>query len=100
VLCTFTGGADGANPPAGVVRDAAGNLYGMTNHAGSSCDCGTVFELDPLGNFTVLHTFSAQSGQWPTEPLILHGHTLYGSTSNGGGKTGSGGGTVFKIALP
>lgn len=31
VLYNFSGGADGANPDAGVIRDAAGNLYGTTN---------------------------------------------------------------------
>ena len=30
VLYTFTGGADGSGPSAGLVRDAAGNLYGTT----------------------------------------------------------------------
>lgn len=36
VLYSFTGGADGANPQAGLVRDAAGNLYGTTEHGGAS----------------------------------------------------------------
>jgi len=102
VLYTFTGGADGANPPAGLVGDESGNLYGMTNHAGGSCYCGTVFKLDAQGNLTVLHTFTAETGQWPGSPLILRGRVLYGTTSNGGalggGKLGTG--TVFKITLP
>ena len=34
VLYGFTGGADGANPEGGVIRDSAGNLYGTTFHGG------------------------------------------------------------------
>ena len=34
VLYTFTGGADGGRPVAGVVRDADGNLYGVTYAGG------------------------------------------------------------------
>ena len=42
VLYTFTGGADGAFPLAGLLRDAAGNLVGTSNPA---FGYGTVFEL-------------------------------------------------------
>jgi hypothetical protein len=53
VLYNFTGGADGGVPEGGLIRDAAGNLYGTTNIGGntsSSCPleyngCGVVFEL-------------------------------------------------------
>jgi hypothetical protein len=34
VLHAFTGGVDGAQPSAGLIRDAAGNLYGTTYLAG------------------------------------------------------------------
>jgi hypothetical protein len=34
VLYTFTGAPDGANPVAGLVRDAAGNFYGTTQQRG------------------------------------------------------------------
>jgi uncharacterized repeat protein (TIGR03803 family) len=37
VLHTFTGGEDGANPFAGLIRDSAGNLYGTTANGDPSC---------------------------------------------------------------
>jgi len=43
VLYSFTGPPDGASPSAGLVRDAAGNLYGTTQHGGSAGGYGTVF---------------------------------------------------------
>lgn len=50
----FKGGKDGANPWAGLIFDAAGNLYGTTLHGGIvGCGnffqygCGTVFEVTP-----------------------------------------------------
>jgi uncharacterized repeat protein (TIGR03803 family) len=46
VLHSFTGGADGANPNSGLIRDAAGNLYGATPSGGTS-GFGTVFKLVP-----------------------------------------------------
>ena len=37
VLYSFTGGSDGADPLAGLVFDAAGNLYGTTGGFGNCC---------------------------------------------------------------
>ena len=56
VLYNFTGGADGANPWGGVVRDSAGNLYGTTYYGGSGS--GVVFKIDTTNHETVLHTFT------------------------------------------
>jgi len=99
VLYTFTGGTDGARPFDGVVQDAAGNLYGTTNaRGGGRCACGTVYKLDPAGQFTVVHTFDGDDGQYPEAPLLLHEGALYGITSGGG--PGGGTGTVFQITLP
>jgi uncharacterized repeat protein (TIGR03803 family) len=98
VLHSFTGETDGANPPAGVIHDAAGNLYGTTQHDGGACGCGTVFKLDPAGSLTVLHTFNGSDGQYPGAPLLLLKGALYGTASGGG--PGAGTGTVFNITLP
>jgi uncharacterized repeat protein (TIGR03803 family) len=40
-------GDDGYRPQAGVVLDAAGNLYGTTSAGGSAYDEGAVFEIKP-----------------------------------------------------
>jgi uncharacterized repeat protein (TIGR03803 family) len=46
VLYNFTGGTDGSVPFSGLLRDTAGNLYGLTFEGGDpTCNCGTVFEL-------------------------------------------------------
>jgi uncharacterized repeat protein (TIGR03803 family) len=102
VLFSFRGSTDGANPWSSLVRDSAGNLYGTANHAGGTCDCGTVFRLSPEGHYTVLHTFAGPDGQYPGEPLLLYGGALYGMTSGGGTlRDGSAGaGNIFKITLP
>ena len=57
VLYTFTGGADGGYPYAGVVVDSSGNLYGTTYGGGlANCTggCGVVYEVSPAGQEKVL----------------------------------------------
>jgi uncharacterized repeat protein (TIGR03803 family) len=86
VLYSFTGGADGAGPGAGVIRDAAGNLYGTTVFGGAF-DAGVVYKLDPAGNETVLYTFAGGfDGARPTQGnLVRDGEgNLYGTTQYGG----------------
>jgi uncharacterized repeat protein (TIGR03803 family) len=98
-------GIDGNYPStAGLVADAAGNLYGTTLYGGSGCvgglGCGTVFELSPKagGGWTekILHDFSNISdGTEPYSGVILDASgNLYGTTL-GGGATGAG--TVFEL---
>src|SRR5262249_64038 len=56
ILHSFAGGtADGANPIAGVVLDAAGNVYGTTSQGGTA-GLGTVFMLTPQPDGTWLET--------------------------------------------
>jgi uncharacterized repeat protein (TIGR03803 family) len=96
VLHNFAGGSDGASPlGASLARDSAGNLYGTTPQGGST-GFGVVFKIDPKGNETVLHTFSATDGKIPYGTLAIDkARNLYGTTYQGGAY---GGGVVFKIA--
>jgi len=95
VLYTFTGGADGGSPPAGVIRDHAGNLYGTTFYGGTS-GAGTVFKVDTSGEETVLYSFAGGSdGDAPSARLLLdETGDLYGTTYVGGKPDC---GTVFKL---
>jgi uncharacterized repeat protein (TIGR03803 family) len=95
--------ADGWYPVAGLVMDAAGNLFGTTSEDGGpfSCglsSCGTVFELvnSPTGyTEKVLYTFAESDGANPLAGLIMDSSgNLYGTTSNGGAY---GFGTVFEL---
>lgn len=96
VLYTFIGGTDGANPWSGLLRDAAGNLYGTTE-AGGSASAGTVYELSPSGQKTILYNFQGgNDGAYPFAALTADSAgNLYGTTYKGGT---SGFGTVYKIS--
>lgn len=61
VLYSFTGGADGRSPQAGVILDAVGNIYGTTAGGGSNGN-GTVFELSPDSSGTWTETVLYSSG--------------------------------------
>jgi uncharacterized repeat protein (TIGR03803 family) len=103
VLLKFSGGANGVSPQNGVIRDAAGNLYGTTGFGGDlTCACGTVFKLDATGKETVLHAFTgAPDGKTPDGGLIRDAQgNLYGTTIFGGDITCNsvGCGTVFKVS--
>jgi uncharacterized repeat protein (TIGR03803 family) len=101
VIHTFTGGADGANPQAGLIIDDAGNLYGAAATGGNSiCDdgCGTLFKLSKAGKLTVLYTFQdGDDGGYPNGGLVRDSKgNLYGTTA--GGTTNSFDGTVFQLS--
>jgi uncharacterized repeat protein (TIGR03803 family) len=114
VLYSFTGGTDGGNPLAGLVRDSQGNLYGTTSIggiAGGFCNsqCGVVFELMPTDSGwtqSVLWSFTGGAdGNYPEAALTLdEQNNLYGTTFNGGDLSdtnpaclGLGCGVVFKL---
>jgi uncharacterized repeat protein (TIGR03803 family) len=117
VLYNFAGPPDG-NGPLGLIRDSAGNLYGMTTVGGntsSACQfygqpgCGVVFKLDSTGHETVLYSFTggADGGYPPgfsgASLVVDAAGNLYGTTMWGGdlactdNDKGMGCGVVFKV---
>jgi uncharacterized repeat protein (TIGR03803 family) len=98
------GGADGAQPYAGLVQADDGNFYGTTLAGGTSLSCstgcGTVFRIAPGGTFTSLYSFCSQSdcadGYYPQAGLLLGTDgNFYGTTLVGGVNES---GTVFRIS--
>ena len=104
VLYNFKGAADGGFPTAGLIFDAAGNLYGTTSgnaFDGPICStfCDVVFKLAPHtdGTWTesVLHTFTGLDGGNPYARLVFdRAGNLYSTTANGGP---AGSGDVFEL---
>ena len=106
VLYSFgASNVDGASPTAGVIFDAAGNLYGTT-YAGGAYDYGTVFKLTPQSGGTwkesILHSFDVNGvdGANPTAAVIIDGEgNLYGTTKFGGAfGNGLHLGTVYELS--
>jgi uncharacterized repeat protein (TIGR03803 family) len=101
---SFSGGSDGCDPSAGVILDAAGNLYGVTlDGGGGFCNSGfgVAFEVNTSGDETVLHAFGGSDGANPDSVLLFDSQgNLYGTTQNGGSSTvcGGGCGTVFELS--
>jgi uncharacterized repeat protein (TIGR03803 family) len=97
VLYAFTGGADGAIPE-GLVRDSAGNLYGVALTNVTAQGAGTVFKLDTAGVFTVLYTFTGGAdGGTPVGRLTIDANgNLHGVTRSGGDPTCNCG-VVFRL---
>lgn len=98
--------SDGAVPLTGLVI-FGDTLYGTTGFGGSS-GSGTLFGISTNGSgFTNLYSFSTLSngsssatnsdGSYPNGRLVLSGHTLYGTTQQGGA---FGNGTLFSYTLP
>jgi uncharacterized repeat protein (TIGR03803 family) len=113
VLHTFNTFSDGITP-FGLIRDAAGALYGTTTFGGSDRNCGslvrgcgTVFKLTPPANAggswteSVLHRFAGGGdGAFPAVSLLAGASgKLYGTTfGDGSAKCPQGGcGTVFEL---
>ena len=107
ILHRFTDNfGEGAEPRAGLVFDAAGNLYGTTNSGGNNdvCNtfnsdgCGTVFELakNSKGQWKLTSfDFNLNDGGRPQAAVTLDGKgNLFGTSTVGGEFNG---GTIFSL---
>jgi uncharacterized repeat protein (TIGR03803 family) len=99
VLASFNG-TNGDLPQAGLIADAAGDLFGTAWEGGTYGD-GTVFEIFKTGSSysstpTVLTSFNSTDGELPLSGLIMDAAgDLFGTTEEGGVNSD---GTVFEIA--
>ena len=95
------GSLDGFRPWGGLIRDAAGNLYGTTAFGGNGGLAGVLFRLRPDGTYTVLHRFGKTGGDLangysPAGRLVRDSNgNLYGVNEKGGSGAG---GTVYRRA--
>jgi uncharacterized repeat protein (TIGR03803 family) len=75
VLHSFSGGIDGSGPFAGLVMDAAGNLYGTTA-AGGSTGNGVVFEITGAISTSPWHPLKNKAQFDASTPLLLTDGTV------------------------
>ena len=93
-LIAFNGAGDGSTPYAGVISDAAGDLFGMTSNSGPGGG-GTVFEIANNGTGyattpTTLVSFNGGNGANPSAGLVANAAgDLFGTEAQG---------AVFEIA--
>jgi uncharacterized repeat protein (TIGR03803 family) len=99
-LVSFNG-ADGAEPVAGLIADASGDLFGGTTDQDVAKAEGTVFEIAKTATGyasapTTVVSFNGADGSIPEGRLFADANgDLFGTTEQGGA---SGDGTVFEIA--
>jgi uncharacterized repeat protein (TIGR03803 family) len=99
-LITFDG-TDGEFPAASLIQGIDGNFYGTTLKGGAY-NGGTVFKITPGGKFATLYSFCANPGaNCPdgSNPggLVLATNGMFYGTTQYGGTTGVGAGTIFQI---
>ena len=87
--------------PSGLVRDQAGNFYGVTMGGPNFCEqgvaCGTVFQLSQAGQSWAgrgFYDFSGGSAGWFPCSVTAVGGKIYGTALHGGG---SNYGVIFTI---
>ena len=102
VLHTFTAGADGHNPTAGLTLPGSRTAYGVATYNASG-DGGGVFKLTEHGSGWVLYPLFNHTGTGNSKLVIGPAGNLYGATALGGiDACGEGGGcgTVFMLQPP
>jgi uncharacterized repeat protein (TIGR03803 family) len=98
VIYSFTGGADGDLPYAGIIQTSDGNFYGTTFEGGVYAS-GTIYRLTPAGTLTVLYNFCVEigcaDGEGAVAALLQASDGNFYGTTEGGGNAGAG--TFFRL---
>ena len=98
ILHSFQNVADGTTPYAGLISDAAGNLYGAATDGGTNGG-GTVFELTPSGgswSFSVIASLPGWGISGTFRNLVLDASgDIYGTTHCDGADSA---GTIFELS--
>jgi uncharacterized repeat protein (TIGR03803 family) len=85
----------GPGPIGSLVRDGAGNLYGVMRSTANSYAGGSIFKVTSSGAFSTVFSFTGLNGSYPLAGLVAASDgTIYGTTSQGG--TGNYG-TAFRL---
>jgi uncharacterized repeat protein (TIGR03803 family) len=83
VLHSFKDGRDGKYPASDMVTDGV-NYYGTTTAGGATTicpkGCGTVFKINSLGKYSVIHRFKGSDGGPLVGSLLWSNGFLYGVT--------------------
>jgi uncharacterized repeat protein (TIGR03803 family) len=87
-FCSLASCKDGDVPYGGLVQATDGNFYGTTVYGGTN-NLGTIYQITPKGNHTVLHSFQNTTGslfgEYPEVTLAQNTNgVLYGDTLGGG----------------
>jgi uncharacterized repeat protein (TIGR03803 family) len=88
--------------PFGMLQDSDGTLYGTTEGmpAEALTQAGTIYKIDPEGNFTTLVAFDGTNGVQPVSLLLGADNNFYGISQGGGndfnGFVDNGDGTIFR----
>jgi uncharacterized repeat protein (TIGR03803 family) len=97
VLHSFDTSAGGYFPMGGLTLASDGNFYG-TNQDGGTANQGTMYEITPAGEFTVLYNFGYPQGWDPTPSPLFQGTDggIYGTTLYGPAPCCAG--TIFRLS--
>ncbi len=100
VVYSFTGDDDGDGPYAGLIKDNAGNVYGVTRQGGAAGNkdsgFGTIYKIASGGGQSVLYSFTGGDDGGHPNGLLARDKAgnLYGVTQNYGHSSS---GVVFEL---